>query len=50
MKKFDSQHPYILLDGHAKSKMKFLHVRSNIFPGNGDIDGEIRPIVFFPKK
>jgi len=49
MKKIDSKHPYILLDGHTQSKMNSLHVRSNIFPENDETDGEIRPIVFFPK-
>ena len=36
---------YILVDGHMRSKMSQLHVRSQIFPNS---DGEIVPIVFSP--
>jgi hypothetical protein len=36
---------YILIDGHGKSKMKQLAVRSNIFP---DENNEIKPMIFFP--
>jgi len=45
-KEFPSTPPYIVIDGHIRSKLKHLFVRSQIFPS---IDGEIRPIFFFPK-
>ena len=44
-REFPSEPPYIVIDGHIKSKLKTLFVRSQIFPG---IDSEIRPIIFFP--
>ena len=37
---------YVLVDGHYRSSAPHLFVRSRIFP---DTDGEIRPIIFFPK-
>ena len=46
-REFPSEPPYIVIDGHIKSKLKTLFVRSQIFPG---IDSEIRPIIFFPNK
>ena len=45
-KEYPSEPPYIVIDGHIKSKLKTLFVRSQIFPGT---DSEIRPIIFFPK-
>lgn len=36
---------YILVDGHVLSKMKQLHIRSQIFPNEF---GEITPIIFTP--
>jgi hypothetical protein len=36
---------YILVDGHVRSKMSQLHIRSQIFPNE---NGEINPIVFSP--
>jgi hypothetical protein len=46
-KKFphDPSH-YIFVDGHFRSKLPSLYVRSHIFP---DSNGQIRPIIFFPK-
>jgi hypothetical protein len=41
---FEYSH-YIIIDGHSRSKMSDMHVRTHIFP---EKDGEIRPIVFFP--
>ncbi len=35
---------YILIDGHTKSPMTELRIRSQIFPGP---DNQIRPICFF---
>ena len=45
-KKFpsDPSH-YIFVDGHFRSKMPSLFVRSHIFP---DENSEIKPIIFFP--
>jgi len=43
MKKYPDESCYIVIDGHFKSKMKEMYVRTRIFP----IDGEIKPIVFF---
>jgi hypothetical protein len=45
-KKFphDPSH-YIFVDGHFRSKLPSLFVRSHIFP---DQDGDIKPIIFFP--
>lgn len=45
MKKFTNQVPYILIDGHVKSPMKSMFVRSHIFP----VNNEIKPIIFFPE-
>lgn len=45
-KEFPSEPPYILIDGHIKSKLKTWFVRSHIFPST---DSEIRPIIFFPE-
>ena len=45
-KEYPSDPAYILIDGHIKSKLKNLFVRSRIFP---DLDSEIRPVFFFPK-
>jgi len=45
-KEFPSEPPYIVIDGHIKSRYKEFFVRSQIFPQN---DHEIRPIFFFPK-
>jgi hypothetical protein len=36
---------YILIDGHGKSKMKQLAIRSNIFP---DENNKMKPLIFFP--
>ena len=46
-KKFpnDPSH-YIFVDGHFRSKLPSLYVRTHIFP---TINGDIRPIIFFPK-
>jgi len=46
-KEFQSEPPYIVIDGHIKSKIKAWFVRSQIFPQSDSI---IRPIIFFPKK
>ena len=43
---FPYEPSYVVIDGHIKSKLKSLFVRSQIFP---DSDGEIRPIFFSPK-
>jgi len=45
-KEFPLEPPYIVIDGHIKSKFKNFFVRSQIFP---NADNEIRPIFFFPK-
>jgi len=45
-KEFPQEPAYIVVDGHIKSKLKKLFVRSQIFPSE---DGEVRPIFFFPK-
>lgn len=45
-KEFPDEPSYLILDGHGASNCKDLYVRSNIFP---DKDGEIRPIIFYPK-
>ena len=45
-KEYPSEPAYLVIDGHIKSKLKKLFVRSQIFPS---VDGEIRPIIFFPK-
>jgi len=45
-KEFNSEPPYIVIDGHIKSKYKKLFVRSQIFPK----DGQIKPIFFFQNK
>ena len=45
-KEYPSEPAYLVIDGHIKSKLKKLFVRSQIFP---TADGEIRPIIFFPK-
>ena len=45
-KEFSHEPPYIVIDGHIKSKLKHFFVRSQIFP---DSDSIIRPIFFFPK-
>ena len=47
-KEFSNEPAYIVIDGHIKSKLKNLFVRSQIFPSSDD--SEIRPIFFFPKK
>ena len=44
MNKFPDENPYILIDGHFKSKLKSMYVRTHIFPHNN----EFQPIVFFP--
>lgn len=44
MKKFPHENAYLLIDGHFKSKMKAMYIRSHIFP----VNGEIKPIIFFP--
>jgi hypothetical protein len=36
---------YLLIDGHSKSELSKMHVRSQIFPNE---KGEIIPIIFFP--
>jgi len=46
-KEYPSDPPYLIIDGHIKSKQKNFFVRSQIFPSN--TDSEIRPIIFFPK-
>ena len=43
---YPNEPAYIVIDGHIKSKLKKLFVRSQIFP---EEDSEIRPIFFFPK-
>lgn len=43
MKKYPNDSPYILIDGHFKSKMKDMHVRTRIFP----VNNEIKPMIFF---
>lgn len=44
--KFPSEPPYIIIDGHGRSELKELFVRSHIFP---DPDSKkIKPIFFFP--
>ena len=45
-KEFPSEPSYVVIDGHIKSKLKALFVRSQIFPSH---DSQIRPIFFFPK-
>lgn len=45
LQKFPTESPYILIDGHVKSPMKSMFVRTHIFP-NKD---EMRPIIFFPE-
>ena len=45
-KEFPSEPSYVVIDGHIKSKLKTLFVRSQIFPSH---DSQIRPIFFFPK-
>ena len=45
-KEYPSEPAYLIIDGHIKSKLKSFFVRSQIFPA---LDGEIRPIIFFPK-
>jgi len=45
-KEFPNEPSYLILDGHGASPCRDLYVRSHIFP---DSDGEIRPIIFFPK-
>ena len=45
-KKFPEDHShYVLVDGHFRSKVPSLFVRSHIFP---DDKNEIKPIIFFP--
>ena len=45
-RKFPQDHShYIFVDGHFRSKVPNLFVRSHIFP---DETGQIRPIIFFP--
>jgi len=44
---FPREPAYIVVDGHGRSDVDELFVRSQIFPQD---DGEIRPIFFFPKK
>ena len=44
-KEFPEEPAYIVIDGHNKSKLKKLFVRSQIFPK----ENQIRPIFFFPK-
>jgi len=46
MKKFPGTPPYLVFDGHNRSTIKQLFVRSQIFPSE---TGEIKPIFFFPK-
>ena len=46
-KEFPSEPAYIIIDGHIKSKLKTMFIRSQIFP---EADSEIRPIFFFPHK
>ena len=43
--KFPNHSNYVLVDGHYRSKMSQMMVRSNIFPDPNS--GEIQPIVFF---
>lgn len=46
LNQFPSERPYILVDGHVKSKFNCgLYIRSHIFP---DPDNVIRPIIFCP--
>ena len=45
MKEFPDQNPYILIDGHFKSKVKEMYVRTHIFPQKNGIT----PIVFCPQ-
>lgn len=47
-REFPSQPQYIILDGHSKSPLKELFVRSQIFPSREN--NEIRPLFFFPKR
>ena len=42
---FPNHSNYVLVDGHYRSKMSQMMVRSNIFPDPES--GEIRPIIFF---
>lgn len=44
--KFPHENAYLLIDGHYKSKIKSLYVRSHIFPDN---NGKFQPIIFFPE-
>jgi len=46
-KEFTNEPPYLVIDGHIKSKQKHFFVRSQIFPSK--VDSEIRPIIFSPK-
>lgn len=47
LKNFPNNPPYILFDGHSKSSLKQLFVRTRIFPQ--EEGEEVRPIFFFPK-
>ena len=47
-REYPSEPAYIVIDGHIKSKLKSLFVRSIIFPSQED--GLIRPIFFFPNE
>ncbi|MBM3939030.1 MAG: hypothetical protein FJ333_10335 [Sphingomonadales bacterium] len=45
-KTFPNEPPYLIIDGHVKSPLKEMFVRTHIFP---DESNETRPIFFFPK-
>lgn len=44
-KNFPNEPPYLIIDGHIKSPLKELFVRSHIFPTDNN---ERRPLFFFP--
>ena len=39
---------YIVIDGHFRSKVNKLFVRTHIFPNEANDSNEIKPIFFFP--
>lgn len=45
-KTFPTEPPYLIVDGHLKSRLKEMFVRTHIFP---DESGKMKPIFFFPK-
>jgi len=47
-REFPNQPQYIIVDGHSKSPLKELFVRSQIFPSGEK--NEMKPIFFFPKR